>query len=148
MAAVRGGLVGRWWLGPLSIRGYMVSALSDPGGVVIGDDTDQKRVTAVSPSSPWPDCPSPAPHRRDPRRQSKSMGRVTTSANEIRRLFAAYSPPPDEEHTRHCSQWRHRHEQHAVIAIINYNASKSTKRCGSAPTHRRCVGNRIGCCRL
>jgi SRSO17 transposase len=41
-------------------------------------------------------------------------GRLTTSANEIRRLFTALcGPPPDEKHTRRWSRWRHRHQEHA-----------------------------------
>jgi SRSO17 transposase len=41
-------------------------------------------------------------------------GSLTTSANEIRRLFTALcGPPADEKHTRHWSRWRHRHQEHA-----------------------------------
>ncbi len=133
-----------WWDDELvryDVRGYMVSALSDPGGVVIGDDTELRNASPLChPRHAGPGLTVRHPRRTGgtPRRQSKASGRLTTSANEIRRLFAAlYWPPPDEEHTRHCSQWRHRHQQHAVIAIINYNASKSTKRCGST---RRTAG--------
>jgi hypothetical protein len=40
--------------------------------------------------------------------------RLTTSANEIRRLFTAgCGPRPGEKHARHWSRWRHRHQQHA-----------------------------------
>ncbi len=41
-------------------------------------------------------------------------GKLTTSANEIRRLFTALcGPPPDEKHIRRWSRWRHRHQEHA-----------------------------------
>lgn len=39
---------------------------------------------------------------------------LTTSANEIRRMFTALcSPPPGEHHTRHWSRWRHQHQERA-----------------------------------
>jgi SRSO17 transposase len=39
---------------------------------------------------------------------------LTTSANEIRRLFTALcGPPPDEQHVRRWSRWRHHHQEHA-----------------------------------
>lgn len=41
-------------------------------------------------------------------------GGLQTSANEIRRLFTALcGPPRDEQHARHWSRWRHRHQQRA-----------------------------------
>jgi SRSO17 transposase len=40
--------------------------------------------------------------------------RLTTSANEIRRMFTALcSPPPDKHHARQWSRWRHHHQQRA-----------------------------------
>ena len=40
--------------------------------------------------------------------------RLTTSANEIRRMFTTLcSPPGDEQHARHWSRWRHRHQERA-----------------------------------
>ncbi len=39
---------------------------------------------------------------------------LITSANEIRRMFTALcTPPRDEQHARHWSRWRHRHQQRA-----------------------------------
>ena len=39
---------------------------------------------------------------------------LTTSANEIRRMFTALcGPPPDEQHARRWSRWRHRHQERA-----------------------------------
>jgi hypothetical protein len=39
---------------------------------------------------------------------------LTSSANEIRRMFTALcAPPPDEEHGRLWSRWRHRHQERA-----------------------------------
>jgi hypothetical protein len=39
---------------------------------------------------------------------------VISTANEIRRMFAALcGPPPDEQHARRWSRWRHRHQQRA-----------------------------------
>ncbi len=39
---------------------------------------------------------------------------LASSANEIRRMFAALcAPPPDEQHARHWSRWRHRHQESA-----------------------------------
>ena len=36
---------------------------------------------------------------------------LMTSANEIRRIFTALcSPPPDEQHARRWTRWRHRHQ--------------------------------------
>jgi SRSO17 transposase len=40
--------------------------------------------------------------------------RLVTSANEIRRLFTALcGPPPDQQHARRWSRWRHRHQERA-----------------------------------
>jgi SRSO17 transposase len=37
---------------------------------------------------------------------------LATSANEIRRMFTALcGPPPDEQHARRWSRWRHRHQE-------------------------------------
>jgi hypothetical protein len=39
---------------------------------------------------------------------------MTVSANEIRRMFTALcSPPPDQDHARRWSRWRHQHQQRA-----------------------------------
>jgi hypothetical protein len=39
---------------------------------------------------------------------------LLTSANEIRRMFTALcGPPGDEQHARHWSRWRRRHQQRA-----------------------------------
>jgi SRSO17 transposase len=39
---------------------------------------------------------------------------LVTSANEIRRMFTALcGPPPDQQHARRWSRWRHRHQQRA-----------------------------------
>jgi hypothetical protein len=39
---------------------------------------------------------------------------LASSANEIRRMFTALcSPPPDEQHARRWSRWRHRHQERA-----------------------------------
>jgi hypothetical protein len=39
---------------------------------------------------------------------------LITSANEIRRMFAALcGPPRDEQHARRWSRWRHRHQERA-----------------------------------
>jgi hypothetical protein len=39
---------------------------------------------------------------------------LITSANEIRRMLAALcGPPPDEQHARRWSRWRHRHQERA-----------------------------------
>jgi SRSO17 transposase len=39
---------------------------------------------------------------------------LITSANEIRRMFAALcGPPPDEQHARRWSRWRHHHQERA-----------------------------------
>jgi hypothetical protein len=39
---------------------------------------------------------------------------LASSANEIRRIFTALcGPPPDEQHARHWSRWRHRHQERA-----------------------------------
>jgi hypothetical protein len=37
-----------------------------------------------------------------------------TSANEIRRMFTALcGPPPDKQHARQWSRWRHHHQERA-----------------------------------
>jgi hypothetical protein len=39
---------------------------------------------------------------------------LASSANEIRRMFTALcAPPPDEQHARHWSRWRHHHQERA-----------------------------------
>jgi len=39
---------------------------------------------------------------------------LITSANEIRRMFTALcGPPPDQQHARRWSRWRHRHQERA-----------------------------------
>jgi SRSO17 transposase len=39
---------------------------------------------------------------------------LVSSANEIRRMFTAIcAPPPDEQHARSWSRWRHRHQERA-----------------------------------
>jgi hypothetical protein len=41
-------------------------------------------------------------------------GDLPASANEIRRMFTVLcGPPPDQQHARHWSRWRHRHQQRA-----------------------------------
>jgi SRSO17 transposase len=43
-----------------------------------------------------------------------TAGDLVTSANEIRRMFSALcGPPPDPQHARRWSRWRHRHQQRA-----------------------------------
>ncbi len=43
-----------------------------------------------------------------------AIGRLPTSANEIRRMFAALcGPPPDPSQARRWSRWRHRHQERA-----------------------------------
>lgn len=44
----------------------------------------------------------------------KDEGGLASSANEIRRMFTALcGPPPDNQHARHWSRWRHRHQERA-----------------------------------
>jgi hypothetical protein len=39
---------------------------------------------------------------------------LPSSANEIRRMLTALcSPPPDKQHARRWSRWRHRHQERA-----------------------------------
>jgi len=39
---------------------------------------------------------------------------LPSSANEIRRMLTALcAPPPDEQHARRWSRWRHRHQERA-----------------------------------
>jgi hypothetical protein len=45
---------------------------------------------------------------------ANDISELLTSANEIRRMFTALcGTPDDEQHARHWSRWRRRHQQRA-----------------------------------
>ncbi len=52
-----------------------------------------------------------------------------SSANEIRRMFTALCGPPPDQHARHWSRWRHRHQEPPADVTTSGNTSKITK-CG------------------
>jgi hypothetical protein len=55
---------------------------------------------------------------------------LASSANEIRHMFAALcAPPPDEQHARRWSRWRHRHREHAADVTPGDKRTKISK-CG------------------
>ncbi len=50
---------------------------------------------------------------------------LASSANEIRRMFAALcAPPRDEQHARHWSRWRHHHKNAPAAATTSDNDCK------------------------
>lgn len=50
---------------------------------------------------------------------------LLTSANEIRRIFAALcGPPRDEQHAGHWSRWRHHHQQQQRASHFHYQRQR------------------------
>jgi hypothetical protein len=48
----------------------------------------------------------------EPAEPGRAGSQLVTSANEIRRMFAMLcGPPPQPQHARRWSRWRHRHQE-------------------------------------